>query len=61
MSFICQVTGKVVFNERCNKVVTAKRDKIYTDADGNEVGRGHEIVKEVNVSEEGMKILFPNG
>lgn len=61
MSYKCFVTGKTVFNERCNKVVVESRDKIYTDSDGAEVGRGFEIVKEVNVSEEGLKILAARG
>lgn len=57
MSFKCAVTGKTVFGEHCNKLVIEKRDKIYLDEEGNEIGRGFEIVKEINVSDEGMKIL----
>jgi hypothetical protein len=57
MSFKCGVTGKTVFDERQNKVITERRDKVYTDAEGNEIGRGWEIAKEISVSAEGMKRL----
>lgn len=59
MSFKCGVTGKTVTNERKNMVVVEKRDKVYTDAEGNEIGKGWEIVKEIPVSIEGMKRLAP--
>ena len=57
MSFKCGVTGKTVEGERMNKVVTEWRDKVYTDSEGNEIGKGREIVKEIPVSAEGMKRL----
>lgn len=57
MSFKCGVTGKVVEGERMNKIVTEKRDKVYTDSEGNEIGKGWEIVKEIPVSVEGMNRL----
>ncbi len=57
MSFKCGITGKTVVGERMNKVITERRDKVYTDSEGNETGRGWEIVKEVPVSVEGMQRL----
>jgi hypothetical protein len=57
MSFKCGVTGKTVANERMNKIVTEKRDKVYTDQEGNEIGKGWEIAKEIPVSVEGMQRL----
>lgn len=57
MSFKCGITGKTVEGERENKIVTERRDKVYTDSEGNETGKGWEIAKEVSVSAEGMKRL----
>lgn len=58
MSFICAVTGKVTQpGERMNKVIISRREKVYKDSEGNELGRGNEIVKEAAVSLEGMRIL----
>lgn len=57
MSFKCGVTGKTVIGERMQKLVVEKREKIYVDGEGNEIGRGQEIVKEISVSEEGLRQL----
>jgi hypothetical protein len=61
--FRCQVLNKISKpGEKCNKVVVATREKIYTQKiweEGElveiEVGRGWEIVKEINATEEGVK------
>ena len=50
--------------EKCNKIVVERREKVYTrkyrdDMTGKieevEVGRGWEIVKEINATDEGVK------
>lgn len=60
MSFICDITKKHITGERSNKVVVERRETIYKDAEGNEVSRGWEIKKEVQVGSEGLKILQAN-
>ena len=51
--------------EKLNKLVVATREKVYTKKVKNEetnkwedveIGRGFETVKEINVSEEGLKL-----
>jgi hypothetical protein len=64
--FICQVTGKhSERGEACNKIVVATRERVYTKRVKNEdtnkwedveVGRGWEIVREINASEEGVQV-----
>jgi hypothetical protein len=62
--FRCQVTNKISKRgEKCNKIVVATRDRIYTEMIWEddqqveiEVARGWEIVKEVNASDEGVKL-----
>lgn len=56
--YICAITNKVSEpGERMNRVVVETRIREYKDTDGNVIGTGTEIVKEISVSEEGMKIL----
>lgn len=57
MSFRCEITGKVVQGERLNRVVMETRARSYKDEEGNEIATGTEIVREANVSAEGLKIL----
>lgn len=62
--FKCQVTGRTTrAGDKLNRIVIAKRDKVYTQKifeNGEwvnlEVGRGWEIVKEINASDEGVAI-----
>jgi len=64
--FHCEVTHKnSALDEKCHKLVVQTRPRVYTqrvwDEDMNEwitvhVGTGSEIVKEVNASEEGLKV-----
>lgn len=62
--FKCQVTGRFSKpGEKCNKIVISTREKSYYEKvmeDGEEVeleiGRGWEIVKEINATEEGVRI-----
>lgn len=62
--YYCQVTGKLSKpREKANKIVIETRDKVYTQnvwEEGElveiEVGRGWEIVKEINASDEGLKL-----
>jgi len=56
--FRCAITGKLSKpGEKMNKVVVETREKTYTDPEtGEVVGKGWEIVKEVSVSDEGLKI-----
>lgn len=66
MSFKCQITGKISKSgEKCNKIVTKKRDRVYTKWVANEetrqweevvAGHGWEVVKEINVSNEGLAL-----
>lgn len=66
--FYCAVTGKMSKpGEKCRKIVTEKRDRTYTkrvrDMETGklntvDVGRGWEIVKEINATEEGEKIWY---
>jgi len=51
--------------EKCNKIVVARRDKVYTGWFRNEetnkweereVGRGWEIVKEINAVDSGVEL-----
>jgi hypothetical protein len=61
----CQVTGRMSRpGEKCNKIVTATRERIYYTKFRNEetgrwedveVGRGWEIVKEINATDEAFK------
>ena len=62
--FICQVTGKVSeAGEKMNRIIAKTKPKVYTrrefDPEINEwvdvfVGRGFEIVKEIQATEEGV-------
>lgn len=64
--FLCQITGKLTRpGQKVHRLVVQKRDKVYTQKIRNEetnkwedveVGRGWEIAKEVNASEEGRNI-----
>jgi len=56
--FRCSITNKLSKpGEKQNKVVIEKRDKVYTDPDTGEViSKGWEIVKEISVTDEGLKI-----
>jgi hypothetical protein len=62
--FRCQVTGKMSKRgEKCNKIVVKTREKTYTQKvweEGElvdiEIGHGWEIVKEINASDEGLKL-----
>jgi hypothetical protein len=62
--FRCAITGRLTRpGEKCNKIVIEKREKVYTQMiwEGNdqvevEIGKGWEIVKEVNASDEGVRI-----
>jgi len=62
--FKCQVTGKTsARGEKLNRIVVQTREKVYTQnvwEEGElveiEVGRGWEIVKEINASDEGLKL-----
>jgi hypothetical protein len=61
----CEVFGTMSKpGEKCNKIVVEKRAKVYTrkyrdELTGRieevEVGRGWEIVKEINASDEGVR------
>jgi len=54
--FKCTLTGKQTKpGEKAFYVVVEKRDRIYLNAEGEEVSRGWEIVKEIKVCEEGYK------
>jgi len=58
------VTGKMSKRgEKLNRIVVETRDKVYTQSvweEGElvelEVGHGYEIVKEINASDEGVKV-----
>lgn len=53
--FKCMVTGRMSQpGEKCNKLVVETREKIYTDLDGNVIGKGTEIVKEINATDAGV-------
>jgi hypothetical protein len=53
--FRCAVTGKLSkAGEKCNKIVVERREKLYK-RDGEVVARGWEIVREISVTEEGLK------
>lgn len=62
--YICQVSGKLSEpGEKLNKIVVAYREKVYFERRLNEdirkyetveVGRGAEVVKEINASDEGV-------
>jgi hypothetical protein len=64
--FYCQVTGKLSKSgETQNKIVVQTRERVYTRKFRNEdtgkledveVGRGWEIVREINASEEGVQV-----
>lgn len=65
--FKCAITGRISRpGEKMNKVVVETRDRRYFEMRKNEetmiwerveVGRGWEIVKEISVSDEGLKSL----
>lgn len=65
--FYCQVTNQMTKpGEKVNKLVIAKRERIYSRKIRNEetnrwedidVGYGWEIVKEVNACDEGVRIF----
>jgi hypothetical protein len=53
--FKCDVTGKFSkLGEKCNKIVAETRERVYLDQEGNVVGRGFEIVKELQATDEGV-------
>jgi len=64
--FRCGITGKMSKpGEKVNKIVTETRDKVYFGWVQNEetgfydyveIGRGFEIVSEVNATDEGMRL-----
>ena len=62
--FRCEITGKMTKpGDKCNKIAVKRRERVYTHfefQDGREVeveeGRGWEIVKEINASDEGYEI-----
>lgn len=64
--FYCQVTNRLSKpGEKCRKIVTEKRERVYSkrvrDMETGklntiEIGRGWEIVTEINATEEGEKI-----
>lgn len=56
--FICQVTNaQTAPGEPMTRVVTERRVKVYYNEAGEEVGRGWEIVKEINASPVGLEII----
>ena len=61
--FKCEVTGKTTKpGEKMHKVVVETKEKVYFEPRGEngklvEVGRGTEIVKEICVSEAGLRVL----
>ncbi len=64
--FRCEITGKLSkLGEKVNRIVVEKREKVYYAMQLNEdteqyekveVGRGWEIVKEVNASSAGLEL-----
>jgi hypothetical protein len=62
--FKCDVTGKTSKRgEKLNKIVIQTRPRVYTEKvweDGElveiEIGKGWEIVKEINATDEGLKL-----
>ena len=64
--YICQVTGRQSKpGQKLNKLVVKTRDRIYTRWVRNEdtreweeieIGRGWEIVREINASQEGLDL-----
>lgn len=64
--FRCAITKKMSKpGEKANKIVTATRDRIYYgwfrneetgEVEHLEIGRGFEIVSEVNATDEGMRV-----
>ena len=64
--FICQITQKMSKPcEKLNRIVVQRREKIYTEFVRNEetnqfeeqvVGTGSECVREINASEEGLRL-----
>jgi len=62
--FVCQITGQISERgEALNRIVVAKRERIYYEDYFNdetreweqiEIGRGWEVVKEVNASADGL-------
>lgn len=64
--FKCGITGRFSKpGEKANKIVTATRDKVYYGWFRNEetgryeeleIGRGSEIVSEVNATDEGLRL-----
>lgn len=72
--YYCGITGRLSKpGQKCHKVITHIAERTYTRMIRNEethrlerveIGRGFEIVKEVNASEEGMNLwnaAHPNG
>ena len=72
--FYDQVTGKLSKSgEKMHKIVTQKRDRVYTKKVRDEetkkmvvveIGRGWEVVKEINATEDGVRLwneANPNG
>lgn len=56
--FKCDVTGKTTQpGEPLTRVVVERRERVYRDEDGRIVGQGWEIVRELNVSPEGLDIM----
>lgn len=64
--FKCSITGKLSSpGDKCNKIVVAKRERVYTRFFRNEdtgkweeleVGRGWEIVREINACDSGVEL-----
>lgn len=64
--FKCEVTGRMSKpGDKCIKIVVERREKVYTrffrneetnKYEEHEVGRGWEIVKEINATEAGAKL-----
>jgi hypothetical protein len=60
----CQVTNKISKpGEKLNKIIVSTREKIYTQKIWEddelveiEIGRGWEIVKEINATDEGVRV-----
>lgn len=50
--FICDVSGRVSKpGENCNRIIVEVRKRVYLNDEGNVVGRGFEIVKEIKATD----------
>ncbi len=53
--FKCAITGRLSKpGEKCNKIVTERREKEYKRA-GEIIARGWEVVREINATDEGLR------